>query len=378
MFTEWRIATAGLLALAVAMGIGRFAFTPILPMMQDDAGVRVAQGAWLAAANYIGYLIGALWAMAQPVRADRAIRAALLAIGLSTLGMGLVQDFASWILLRAVAGIASAWALIHVSSWCVARVTPLCKPALNGAVFAGVGCGVALAGGVCLALMSMRAGSAQAWIALGILSFAVTAPIWPLLGVDASGARAARAPTERYSWNLDALRLVVCYGAFGFGYIIPATFAPVTAKQVVGDPAVFGWAWPTFGVAAAASTLAAAGLGCRLGHRRVWMLGALAMASGVACPVLIPGLPGIVAAAILVGGTFMVITMAAMHEAERLAGIHAPVLIGAMTSAFALGQIAGPLSVSALVDAQGDFSAALLLACGALALSAIALAVKSN
>src|SRR2546430_13524654 len=64
-----RVALAGLAALAVAMGIGRFAFTPLLPMMQDDAGISLAQGGYLASANYLGYLAGALLAM-RPARAD--------------------------------------------------------------------------------------------------------------------------------------------------------------------------------------------------------------------------------------------------------------------------------------------------------------------
>src|ERR1700675_2150409 len=111
-----RAAITGLIALAVAMGIGRFAFTPILPMMQDDAGLSVDQGAWLASANYAGYMIGALCAARRATRPEVAIRAALLAIGLATLGMGLAADFASWVALRAFAGIASAWALVHISS----------------------------------------------------------------------------------------------------------------------------------------------------------------------------------------------------------------------------------------------------------------------
>src|SRR5262245_888003 len=74
------IAVAGLLALAVAIGIGRFAFTPLLPMMQEDAGLSVADGGWLASANYAGYLLGALAAMAVSARAATAIRGGLLAI----------------------------------------------------------------------------------------------------------------------------------------------------------------------------------------------------------------------------------------------------------------------------------------------------------
>ena len=372
------IAAGGLMALAVAMGIGRFAFTPVLPMMQDDAGLTVAQGGWLASANYVGYLLGALWATAHPVRAQPAIRAALVVIGLATLGMGLADQFAAWLLLRMLAGVASAWALIHVSSWCLGRLMPLGKPLLGGAVFTGVGCGIVLAGGMCLVLMSAGASSAQAWLSLGIVSLLVAMLVWPLLGDDERRARPWNAPPRRYSWTLGGLRLVFCYGAFGFGYIIPATFVPVMARQVVPDAAVFGWAWPIFGLTAAASTLLVARVLQVLGNRRVWILATAAMAMGVAAPVALPSLPGVVIAAVLVGGTFMVITMAGMQEARRVAGADAPVLMGAMTSAFAAGQIIGPLSVSVLVDRQGDFSAALVLACGLLVLSAAALAARPN
>jgi MFS family permease len=356
------------------MGIGRFAFTPILPMMQDDAGLSVAQGGWLASANYFGYLVGALWATRR-ARPHIAIRASLLAIALSTLGMGVAKDFAWWMALRAMAGIASAWALVHVSSWCLEQLAPLRKPVLSGAVFAGVGAGIVIAGGLCLALMSVRAAAAQAWLGLGALSLAVTALVWPVLGVNGSTAEASGIEKDR--WTPDALRLVFCYGAFGFGYIIPATFVPVMAKQVIADPLVFGWAWPIFGFTAAASTLLVAPLVRVLGNRRLWILGALAMAGGVAGPLMFPGVVGIVLAAVLVGGTFMVITMAGMQEARQVAGRHAPVLMAAMTSAFATGQIAGPVSVSYIAD-QGGFSTALLFACGLLVLSAIALAIKEK
>ena len=90
------LALAGLAALAVAIGIGRFAFTPILPMMREDAGLSLAQGGWLASANYAGYLLGALWAAVQPARAAVAIRAGLVAIGIATLAMSLDVGMTGW------------------------------------------------------------------------------------------------------------------------------------------------------------------------------------------------------------------------------------------------------------------------------------------
>jgi len=369
------VALAGLIALAVAMGIGRFAFTPILPMMQEDVGVTIATGGWLASANYVGYLAGALSVIWWRIGAPAAIRAGLATIGLATLAMGLAHHLAVWLVLRALAGVASAWVLIYVSAWCLERFASLGRPALSNTVFAGVGTGIALAGGLCLALMHVGAGSARAWIVLGLLSIVLSAAIWVVFGSRAasSGVAAERASARGMAWDRESLRLVLCYGAFGFGYIIPATFLPVMAKQVIRDPAVFGWSWPLFGAAAMGSTLATAMLRSFVTNRRLWIASHLVMAFGIALPIVWSGIVPIMLAALFVGGTFMVITMVGMQEARSVGGMHATGLMAALTSAFALGQIAGPISVSLVVGAGGNFSAALVIACVALVVSAYAL-----
>ena len=366
------VAVAGLTALAVAMGIGRFAFTPILPMMQEDAGVSIAEGGWLASANYLGYLLGALSVVAVRIRAARAIRGGLVTIGLATLGMGLQDSFAIWIALRALAGIASAWVLICVSAWCLARLEPVRRPLLDSTVFAGVGAGIALAGATCLAFMRVHASSARVWVVFGVVSLVLSVVIWPVFGA-ADRVPARRAPRRAFAWDREAIRLTVCYGAFGFGYIIPATFLPVMARQAIKDPAVFGLSWPMFGAAAVASTLLTTVVRRLVTNRRVWIASHLVMALGVALPVIWPGIVATMLAALCVGGTFMVITMVGMQEAREVAGARATGLMAAMTSAFALGQIAGPISVSFIHGAGGDFSAALLVACVALVTSAYAL-----
>ena len=121
-------------------------------------------------------------------------------------------------------------------------------------------------------------------------------------------------------WDRESLRLVLCYGAFGFGYIIPATFLPVMAKQVIRDPAIFGWSWPVFGAAAMSSTLATAMLRSFITTRRLWIASHLVMAVGVALPVVWSGVVPIMLAALFVGGTFMVTTMTGMQEARSVGG----------------------------------------------------------
>ena len=374
--SAWASALAALAALAVAMGVGRFAFTPILPMMQEDFALSVSEGGWLATANYLGYLVGSLSAIGMRIRPSAAIRAGLLVIGLSTAAMGLEHRFLLWVVLRAAAGIASAWVLIFVSAWTLERLALLGRSDLGGTVYSGVGAGILAAGGACLAVMALHAGSADAWLALGVLSIAVTAAIWPLVKAGPS-SNAAQAIAPPDLWSPDFRRLVLCYGAFGFGYIIPATFLPAMAKKIVEDPLLFGWAWPVFGAAAAVSTIFAARLKQAVSHRAVWIGGHLVMALGIVVPLVVPGLWGIMTAALLVGGTFMVVTMAGMEEARRVAGPHARALMAAMTSAFALGQILGPVIVS-LIPSTGGFAPALILAASVLVLSAFLLLHKGG
>jgi MFS family permease len=370
------IALAGLTALAVAMGIGRFAFTPILPMMQADTGLTVSHGAWLASVNYAGYLLGALSAVVIRARPAVMIRAGLIAIGVGTVAMGLAHQLAVWFALRLAAGVASAWVLIFVSAWCLERIAHLRRPLLNSTVFAGVGTGLAVAGAACLVLMRAGASAAQAWIGLGAVALAATALIWSTFAPE-DGALPrdhGRSDPRARPWDAESGRLVFGYGAYGFGYIIPATFLPVMARAAIQDPAVFGWAWPIFGAAAAISTLIAGATARFLGNRRLWIATQLLMAAGVAVPILWPGIAGIMLAALLVGGTFVVITMAGMQEARHVRGQHATGLMAALTSAFAAGQIAGPLYASAVVAGEADFSRALLVAAIALLAGAAAIA----
>lgn len=359
-----RIALTGLVALAVAMGIGRFAFTPLLPMMQSDAGVDLAQGSWLASANYAGYLIGALTAP----RAFFGIRGSLLAIAITTFAMALFQQFEFWLVMRMLAGIASAWVLVQVSSWALPRLS---HPSLAGTVYAGVGVGIFVAGVLCLAMMSLHATSRDAWMALGAVSLIATLALWPQFASDGI----ARTTFQAGRWNLQWWWLVAAYGAYGFGYIVPATFLPAMARELIDDPAVFGWAWPVFGLAAAVSTLGLVHVAINA-PRQLWIMAQIAMALGVAAPVVIAGLPGILLSALFVGGTFVVITMAAMREAQAIAGAQAARLMAALTAAFAAGQIAGPLFVSLLVQQGWRFDAGLLIASAALAASACALVTR--
>jgi len=360
----WRGAFAGLAALATAIGIGRFAFTPVLPLMLNERMLSIAEGAWLASANYLGYLLGALSAMLVRVPPQRAIRSSLAVIALTTLAMSAPLPFALWAVLRLLAGAASAWVLISVSAWSMDWVVRHRRAYLSGIVFAGVGCGIAGAGLLCMAFDGR---AASAWGALGVAALAATLLVWN--GFADGAAPVAPGGRIQSGWNGEMMRLVASYALFGFGYIIPATFLPVIARQVLGAGTAFAWAWPLFGLAAALSVLPVAYFVRRIGNRGLWLCGHLVMAAGIALPLAGAGMVTVLGSALAVGGTFMVVTLVALQEARAVAGSGAPGLMAAMTAAFAAGQIVGPLSVG-----DRSFSASLALAVLALLAGAALLA----
>ena len=366
------IAGAGLLALAVAMGIGRFAFTPILPMMQSEVGLSLAAAGWLAAANYLGYFLGAL--CAARLSTAWAVRGGLLLIAVVTFAMGLTHAFAPWLVLRFAAGVASAWVLVHVSAWALEHLHVLQRADASGVVFAGVGVGIAGAGLLCLGLMSQSINADHTWQWLGAVALLLTATVWSAFHDHPSPHQdVVFAPEPRVRWNRDRVRVALCYAALGFGYIIPATFLPAMAHRYVTNPAVFGLAWPVFGTAAALSTWIAARWLRAMDNRKLWAGSYVLMAIGVGLPVIWPGLIAILIAALLVGGTFMVVTMAGLREAHTIAPQTATAFIATLTAAFALTQVIGPVLVSVVVHLPHGFAASLLAAALVLLVAAAAL-----
>src|SRR5438105_13967832 len=159
---------------------------------------------------------------------------------------------------------------------------------------------------------------ANVWITLGAISAVVSTLSWLPMGQVTDGV-SAYSPS-RECLRAGEWRLIMCYGFSGFGYIIPATFLPAVARELVDDPRVFGWAWPVFGSVAAISTVVTARALRRSSSRKIWMSALLIMAAGVLAPVFWRYMAAGLVAAVCVGGTFMVITMTGMLEARRHAG----------------------------------------------------------
>ncbi|OXI90224.1 MFS transporter [Burkholderia sp. AU31652] len=384
-------ALACMVGLAVVLGVGRFAFTPLLPLMLADGSIGLKAGGWLASANYAGYFVGAVSCAALRVAPARMVRVGLVATVLLTAAMGVGHLLPVWLAVRFVAGIVSAWTFVFVSQWGLRRLADLHAPEWSGVIYAGPGVGIVVTGLIGSALAGQRA--ASGWLGFAALSAVLSVVIWrtfaatPAQAVPSGGAapQAAAATASHHAHHAhkrrhraDAAWLVVLYGMPGFGYIITATFLPLIARAAL--PAGSPWPdlfWPMFGAALIVGAITAARLPGHWDNRLLLAAGCATQALGIAAGIVWPNAAGFSVGSALLGLPFTAITLFAMREARRLHGERAAGLMGYATASYGVGQILGPLVAAPLAARFGSFSPALWVAVAALLLGAAGFAATA-
>ncbi|OJB35935.1 MFS transporter [Burkholderia ubonensis] len=378
-------ALAGMIGLAVALGVGRFAFTPLLPLMLADGSIGLKAGSWLASANYAGYFVGAVSCAALRVAPARMVRFGLAATVLLTAAMGVGHLLPVWLAVRFVAGVVSAWTFVFVSQWGLRRLAELHAPEWSGVIYAGPGVGIVLTGLIGSALAGQRA--TWGWLGFAALSAVLSVAIWRTFGGAAPPRSLAasphapdrRAPAAAGPHRSDAAWLVALYAMPGFGYIITATFLPVIARAAL--PAGSPWPdlfWPMFGAALIVGAIAAARLPAHWDNRLLLAGGCVTQALGIAAGIVWPNAAGFSLGSVLLGLPFTAITLFAMREARRLHGERAAGLMGYATASYGVGQIAGPLVAAPLVAQSGSFTPVLWIAAASLVAGAAGFAMRAS
>jgi Uncharacterised MFS-type transporter YbfB len=415
--TPLRIALAGLAALAVAMGIGRFAFTPILPMMLHDGVVDLPRASWLASTNYIGYLVGALLCTFDPWLRLRVgmhsaangpvlVRRGLAATVLLTLAMALPWP-AAWPALRFVAGVASAYVFVYSSGWCLAQLAARGVPQLGGVMFAGPGAGIVASGLLASVMVTWQWRASTAWIVFALLATVLSAAAWHVFRRDNEAV-----PTSRVSRHADAApasladaspatvpglasplapaarnasppphstaevaTLAFAYGISGFGYIVTATFLPVIARAAIPGSPLIDLFWPIFGAGVVCGALLASRLLAVPDQRWRLAVAYMMQAVGIGIGIAWPTESGFALGSLMLGLPFTTLTFFAMQEVRRIRPLAVASTTGLVTAIWALGQSLGPPMVAALLrqsggDAHLAFQRSLMVAAAALLVGA--------
>ena len=310
---------SGILALVVAMGIGRFAYTPILPAMQATFGLSNGMSGALASSNYLGYLVGALLAAAVPSarRQTFFLRASLILVVLSTSLVAFTTEFWVWMAVRFVAGVASAGAFVFASGAILGVLASMDKQYLSGWLYSGVGSGIAISGILVLALnkllpMGYVAGWRADWIGMAVLATVLLLPCWAWMPRSESEATSPRARpgsiisrARRRVFFTFLLLLGVAYFLEGTGYIVSGTFLVKIIEELPGLGGFGTSAWILVGLAAIPSTVLWAWAASRVGFVRTLLVAYIVQAIGVILPVLSGTEWAVALSAILFGGTFM-------------------------------------------------------------------------
>jgi MFS family permease len=387
----WRLTAAGLLSLAAAMGIGRFAFTPLLPMMLADGVLDLPAASWLASANYFGYLVGALLCTFQPwiwrrlgspppPRPTTMVRGGLAATALLTLAMAL-QLPAVWPVLRFAAGVASAFVFVYTSGWCLSQLALRGVGQMGALIYSGPGAGIILSGLAASGMVALNWTAAAGWLIFGALATVLAAIVWPVFhaGNDAAAPNAAtpdRAPAPASPGGRAEIGLLTLgYGLAGFGYIITATFLPVIARQALPGSAWLDLFWPIFGLGVVLGAMTASRVPAGWNRRLLLATCYLVQATGVAASLVSPTLAGFAVGSLLLGLPFTAITFFAMQEVRRLRPHHAASSIGLLTAMYGVGQIVGPPLAATLLARSATprlgFASSLEIAAGSLLFGAL-------
>ncbi|TPN40921.1 MFS transporter [Mesorhizobium sp. B2-3-3] len=370
--TALRFAFAGMIAMAVAMGIGRFVYTPILPGMMEELHLSPANAGWIASANYLGYLVGAL-AAAGGWAHGRERLLMLTGLGASTVLaalMGLTDTMVAFLVIRFLAGLASALVMVFMASIVFSHIAAAGRGDLQAWHFGGVGLGIAISAAMMAVLVTGHAGWAAGWL----WSAAISACGFVVVALLANEGPLANGETSREPALLkdrSLMKVIVAYGLFGFGYVVTATFLVAIVRQGGGSRVFEAMVWMVAGLAGFPSTWLWQKIATRIGLYGAYALACFIEVIGVTASVALGGYSGPLLGGLLLGGTFIAITALGLQAARQQAPRAPRRIFALMTASFGLGQIIGPIAAGFLAQMSGDFFLASIVAAALLVVSGV-------
>lgn len=359
---------ASAVALMMAMGIGRFALTPQLPQLIAEGQFDLTAAGLVAAANYLGYFLGALDAMfaRSPGQVRLRLRGGLWLCVVLTLASWAANGFWAHVLLRFGTGLASAWVLVMITSLSQQLANAHNRQRLGALVFAGPGLGIALTGLLALLAHQLGLGSAALWLIYAVAALLMLLAVRPWLP---QALQAAPAPPAHQgpSRHAGIRRLGLVYALYGVGYILPATFLSQMASQQFHGQWLADLFWPAFGLAASLGVLLVSLR--RSGRTSTWLTATLWLQGLGVLACLLGGGVGLALGVVLCGAPFLACMQLVMQRSRELAPHATQRNAGLLTACFALGQLSGPLLAALSSHYSGGLQPALMLAAGGLAVA---------
>ncbi len=373
-----RVLSAGIFSLILTLGVARFAYTPLLPLMQQQAGLGVAAAGWLAAINYAGYLGGAIVAsqISDLVLKDRLYRIGMIVAIVSTAMMGLSNHLAVWALSRFLAGFSSAASMLLGTGLILNWLIRHHHRSELGIHFSGIGLGIAGCS-VAVTLMQPSLDWRSQWFVFTAIACVLAVPALRWLpapdtsGVTTSGQAMHDKPPSRLFLRL----FMAAYFCAGVGYVVSATFIVAIVDKLPGLAGRGTLAFLAIGLAAAPACINWDFIARRTGDLNALILAALLQIVGIVMPVLWGGIWATLFGALLFGGTFIGMVSLVLSMAGRYYPTRPAKMMGKMTLAYGSAQILAPAATGWLATRTGSYQIGLYLAAGAMLLGSLLLLV---
>ncbi|MEE9325865.1 MAG: YbfB/YjiJ family MFS transporter [Cocleimonas sp.] len=363
-----KVMLAGLFSLILTMGVARFSYTPLLPVMLDETFLNDASGGWLATINYLGYMCGAIIAasISDLKLKDKLYRIGLVVAILSTVGMGLAENYILWSVMRFIAGLSSAAGLLIgsglVLNWMLRHGH---QPEL-GLHFSGLGMGIALSAAFAI-FMTGDYNWAQQWYIFTVAGVLLAIPAWlwlpkPDAITTQQSANNLVDKSPNKSWML------ILYGAYfcaGFGYVISATFLVTIVDQQQALQGKGNLVWLVTGIAASPACIIWDRIARKIGELHALMIAFGLNIIGILIPA-IPGfgesLAGVLTSGLFFGATFIGIVSLMLTMVGKFYPTKPAKPMGKLTLSYGAAQILAPALSGTIAESTGNYNMPLILA----------------
>lgn len=362
---RFKVLLAGFFSQLLCLGVARFAYTPLLPLLQQEQLLTDASGGYLAAINYLGYMAGALIAASlnDLVLKDRLYRLGLVLAVVSTLGMALTTNFYLWSLWRFIAGLSSAGSMLIASGLIMHWLISQRQRAELGVHFAGLGLGIAMSALLVEAMLQLSLSWQAQWSVLSALGILFAVPAWcwlprPTLSLVLAQQKLTDPSPGRRFISL----MLLSYFCAGYGYVLSATFIVAIVERMPGLDGSGNLSFVVLGLAAVPAVLLWDFIARKTGYLYAIMLALTLQIMAIILPLSFATLTVVLLSAALFGATFIGVVSLVLTMAGRLYPTKPAKLMGKMTLAYGLAQVIAPAITGVIAEKTGSYAPGLYLA----------------
>ncbi len=361
--TKSRVYFAGICSLIVTVGVARFSYSLLLPIMQDSAGLTESGGGWLATTNFMGYMLGVLLAasMHNLNYKYNLHRLYLILSVITSAAMVVTSDMITWAVLRFIAGICASGGLIIASGLILKWLVSNNHRAELGIHFSGAGVSIIVTSLLVEGMLTISVDWQQQWLALAVMAAVVAIPAWLWMPHPSAAGQAGVAAKDNPPGKAFTSIMLLAYFCAGYGYVVSSTFIVDIVEGAEGLQGQGGLAFLLVGLAATPAALLWDRIARIIGYLRALLVAYILQAIGIILPAINDTLPVVILSALLFGGTFIACVSLILTMAGKFYPSNPAKFMGTMTLAYGAAQIIAPVLTGYLAEAFGNYDIGLCL-----------------